>query len=103
MHYPGQHPGFFERSGPFALRDIAGQIGAVLTREEDGSRMITNVQPLHNAGPADLTFFDNRKYTGQLVTTLAGACVLAGVDAGRVPIATATLTTVAPSSAFAPH
>ena len=63
--------------------------------------MITNVQPLHNAGPADLTFFDNRKYTGQLVTTLAGACILAGVDAGRVPIATATLTTVAPYSAFA--
>jgi len=103
MHYPGQHPGFFERSGPFALRDIARQIGAILTREEDGSRMITNVQPLHNAGPADLTFFDNRKYTGQLFTTLAGACILAGVDAGRVPIATATLTTVAPSSAFAPH
>jgi UDP-3-O-[3-hydroxymyristoyl] glucosamine N-acyltransferase len=83
---------------------IQGSIRAFLSAQGHLPCAISpNVQPLHNAGPADLTFFDNRKYTGQLVTTLAGACILAGVDAGRVPIATATLTTVAPSSAFAPH
>jgi UDP-3-O-[3-hydroxymyristoyl] glucosamine N-acyltransferase len=96
-----RHPGFFERAGPFALRDIADRIGAVLTRGEDGSRMISDVQPLHNAGPGDLAFFDNRKYAGQLVATLAGACILADANAKRAPRATATLTTAIPYSAFA--
>ena len=41
-----QHPGFFERAGPFALREIAEKVGATLTRKEDGSRMIENVQTL---------------------------------------------------------
>ena len=96
-----QHPGFFERAGPFALRDIADRIGAVLIRKEDGARMISNVQPLHNAGPGDLAFFDNRKYAGQLVVTLAGACILAQANAKRAPAATATLTTATPYRAFA--
>ena len=61
-----QHPGFFHRAGPFALRDIAEKVGAVLTRDDDGSRMIGDVQSLRNAGPDHLAFFDNRKYAGQL-------------------------------------
>jgi UDP-3-O-[3-hydroxymyristoyl] glucosamine N-acyltransferase len=96
-----RHPGFFDRSGPFALGDIAEKIGATLTRSEDGSRMITNVQPLHNAGPGDLAFFDNRKYAGQLMVTSAGACILSSANAGKAPAATATLTTAAPYAAFA--
>jgi len=96
-----QHPGFFERAGPFRLRDIADKIGATLTRDEDGSRMISDVQSLHNAGPGDLAFFDNRKYAGQLAVTLAGACILAGANAKRAPSATATLTTTSPYAAFA--
>src|SRR5262249_8908084 len=51
-----QHPGFFERAGPFALRDIAERVGAALTRKEDGYRMIENVQTLRGAGPGDLAF-----------------------------------------------
>ena len=45
-----QHPGFFHRAGPFALRDIAEKVGAVLTRDDDGSRMIGDVQSLRDAG-----------------------------------------------------
>jgi UDP-3-O-[3-hydroxymyristoyl] glucosamine N-acyltransferase len=96
-----QHPGFFLRAGPFALRDIAAKIGATLTREEDGGRVIGNVQPLHSAGPGDLAFFDNRKYAGQFATTLAGACIVTTDDAPRAPSSTATLTTRAPYTAFA--
>jgi UDP-3-O-[3-hydroxymyristoyl] glucosamine N-acyltransferase len=51
-----QHPGFFERAGPFALQDIAEKVGAALTRKEDGYRMIENVQTLRGAGPGDLAF-----------------------------------------------
>jgi hypothetical protein len=49
-----QHPGFFEHAGSFALREIAEKIGAALSREEDGSRKIGDVQPLRTAGPGDL-------------------------------------------------
>jgi UDP-3-O-[3-hydroxymyristoyl] glucosamine N-acyltransferase len=96
-----QHPGFFECAGPFALRDIAEKVGAVLTREEHGSRVIRDVRTLRSAGPDDLAFFENRKYAGQLVVTLAGACILAGANAKRAPSATAPLTTASPYSAFA--
>jgi UDP-3-O-[3-hydroxymyristoyl] glucosamine N-acyltransferase len=96
-----QHPGFFECAGPFALREIADKVGAVLTREGDGSRIIQNVQTLRGAGPNDLAFFDNRKYAGHLAGTLAGACILADVNAKRAPSATATLTTDNPYGAFA--
>jgi UDP-3-O-[3-hydroxymyristoyl] glucosamine N-acyltransferase len=96
-----QHPGFFERAGPFALRDIAERVGAALTRKADGYRMIENVQTLRGAGPGDLTFFDNRKYAGQLADTLAGACILAGANAKRAPSITSTLTTPTPYRSFA--
>jgi UDP-3-O-[3-hydroxymyristoyl] glucosamine N-acyltransferase len=96
-----QHPGFFERAGPFALRHIAEKVGAVLSREEDGPRMIEDVRTLHSAGPADLAFFDNRKYAPQLAATLAGACLVTGANSKRAPSATAVLTTATPYSAFA--
>jgi len=96
-----QHPGFFERAGPFALREIAEKVGAALTRTEDGSRIIGNVQTLRGAGPDDLAFFDNRKYAGQLADTLAGACILAGANVKRAPSITSTLTTPTPYRSFA--
>ena len=95
------HPGFFHRAGPFALRDIAEKVGAVLTRDEEGSRMIADVKSLRNAGSDDLAFFDNRKYARQLAATQAGACILADANSKRAPRATATLTTAAPYNAFA--
>ena len=88
-----QHPGFFHRAGPFALRDIAEKVGAVLTDGSDGSRMIGDVQSLRNAGPDHLAFFDNRKYAAQLGATQAGACILASANAKRAPSATATRAT----------
>jgi UDP-3-O-[3-hydroxymyristoyl] glucosamine N-acyltransferase len=95
------HPRFFHRAGPFPLCDIAEKIGAIVTRDDDGSRMIGDVKSLSNAGPDHLVFFDNRKYAGQLATTQAGACILPGANAKRAPSTTATLTTATPYTAFA--
>jgi UDP-3-O-[3-hydroxymyristoyl] glucosamine N-acyltransferase len=94
------HPGFFHRAGPFTLRDIAEKIGAVVTRDDDGSRMIGDVKSLSSAGPDHLAFLDNRKYAGQLATTQAGACILTSANAKRAPSTTATLTAT-PYTAFA--
>ena len=96
-----QHPGFFDRAGPFPLSIVAEKIGAVVSLPDLGDRMIQDVRPLKDAGSADVTFLDNRKYIGQLATVSAGACILRSGDKHRVPEHTAALTTAIPYSAFA--
>jgi UDP-3-O-[3-hydroxymyristoyl] glucosamine N-acyltransferase len=96
-----QHPGFFDRAGPFTLDVIATAIGAKLNAGIDGSRTLDDVRPLQNAGPHDVTFFDNRKYLSQLCDTAAGACILAHSFATRLPKATVVLTSPTPYRSFA--
>jgi UDP-3-O-[3-hydroxymyristoyl] glucosamine N-acyltransferase len=96
-----RHAGFFDRAGPFTLRQIAEHVGASLVHENDGSRSIEDVRPLRTAGQSHLTFFDNRRYAEQLKATGAGACLVNGDDAPRVPECSAALTTATPYAAFA--
>jgi UDP-3-O-[3-hydroxymyristoyl] glucosamine N-acyltransferase len=71
-----QHPGFFERAGPFPLRLIATRLGAELDSFPDLSSDIEDVRPLGDAGPQHLAFFDNPKYLEQLSKT--GRCLSRG-------------------------
>lgn len=96
-----QHPGFFERSGPFPLHMIAAKLGAELEHVPSSSLDIEDVKPLGSAGPQHLAFFDNPKYLEQLANTRAGGCLVAPSFANRVPANTAILKTKAPYSAFA--
>ena len=96
-----QHPGFFEREGPFALSAVAARIGADLPAGADASRMLEDVRPLAEAGPSDLTFFDNRKYLPQLAVATAGACIVAPAFAARLPAGAAALVMKAPYRGFA--
>jgi UDP-3-O-[3-hydroxymyristoyl] glucosamine N-acyltransferase len=96
-----QHPGFFDRAGPFPLCKIAEHVGASLADGGDGARAIEDVRPLRTAGRSHLAFFDNRRYTEQLTATGAGACIVNGRDARRVPAHAAALTTPTPYVAFA--
>jgi UDP-3-O-[3-hydroxymyristoyl] glucosamine N-acyltransferase len=96
-----QHPGFFERAGPFPIRLIATKLGAELGDVPNVSPDIEDVKPLRDAGPQHLAFFDNRKYLDQLTKTQAGACLVTPAFASRVPTNTALLQTKAPYRAFA--
>ncbi len=96
-----QHPGFFERAGPFPLQVIAAKLGAELGPITDLTTEIVDVKPLGIAGPQHLAFFDNPKYLDQLVNTRAGGCLVAPAFADRVPTSTAVLKTKTPYSAFA--
>jgi UDP-3-O-[3-hydroxymyristoyl] glucosamine N-acyltransferase len=96
-----RHADFFERAGPFTLRQIAEHIGAALVHDDDGARPIEDVRPLRTAGPSHLAFFDNRRYVEQLTATEAGACIVSGEHAARVPSSAAVLTTATPYAAFA--
>ncbi len=96
-----QHLGFFNRAGPFSLLQVAEKIGVQLDGAYDRQFMIDDVRALRDAGPSHLTFFENRKYIDQLATTKAGACILAGNFAQRLPTGTYGLASTAPYTTFA--
>ena len=96
-----QHPGFFERLGPFPLDQVAKAVGAEFPAGTDGARLVHDVRPLSEAGPNDLTFIDNRRYLPQVETTRAGACLVLPAFAPRIPKSTVALSTKAPYRGFA--
>lgn len=96
-----QHPGFFDRAGPFTVAELAKATGAELRPGADGARTLGDVKPLGEAGPGDISFLDNRKYLPQLAGTRAGAVLIQPALADRVPSATAALATRVPYRGFA--
>ena len=95
-----EHPGFFERAGPFSLGEIAKAADAVVGAT-DTDRLFTNIRPLRDASAKDISFLDNRKYLPELQTTRAGACLVSPALADRVPAGTAPLVTKMPYRGFA--
>ena len=95
------HPGFYERSGPHALADVARAGGAEIGPGGDASLIIRNVVPLDLAEAGDVAFLDNKKYLPQLTTTRASACFLAPDMVARAPAGLIPLITKAPYRAFA--
>ena len=96
-----EHPGFYDRAGPFALEAIAAAVEAELGPGVDGKLMLTDLRPLGEAGPGELSFIDNRKYVDALGSTRAGACLVAPALLARVPASTAVLISKAPYRSFA--
>ena len=80
-----EHPGFFERAGPFSRAEIAKMTGATVGAGADVSRRLTDIRPILEAGPDHLTFVDNRKYLAQLPECRAGACLIAPAFVDRLP------------------
>ncbi len=97
------HPGFYDRAGPFSLADIADVVGAEIAGEKTGQHdlEIVDVKPLDLAGPQDITFLDNKKYLPALEETNAAACLIAAPFVDRLPAGTIALVTKAPYHGFA--
>jgi UDP-3-O-[3-hydroxymyristoyl] glucosamine N-acyltransferase len=96
-----EHPGFFERAGPFSLRDVAKATNAELAPGADAALQIADVRTLADASERDLSFLDNRKYAIHLTHTRAAACLLASAFAANVPKGTSPLITAEPYRGFA--
>jgi UDP-3-O-[3-hydroxymyristoyl] glucosamine N-acyltransferase len=96
-----EHPGFFERAGPFRLGDLARAVGADIAGDGDAGLVIEDVRPLSDAGPRHVSFIENKKYLPQLDATNAGACLTAPQTSKRVPPQTAALVVAQPYHAFA--
>ncbi|MEQ1669260.1 MAG: LpxD N-terminal domain-containing protein, partial [Hyphomicrobium sp.] len=97
-----EHPGFFDRAGPFTLADVAKATGAIVGPDANPHGLIDDVRPLSEAGANHVAFIDtNKKYLAQLATTTAGACLVAPQLAPRLPKSTAALITAQPYHGFA--
>ncbi|MDX2307472.1 MAG: UDP-3-O-(3-hydroxymyristoyl)glucosamine N-acyltransferase [Hyphomicrobium sp.] len=95
------HPGFFDRSGPFTLTAIAEAAEADIVAPGDGDTLIDDVRPLNVAGPRHVSFFDNRRYLSALSETSAAACIVAAQDVGRLPDGVVALRSRSPYRSFA--
>jgi UDP-3-O-[3-hydroxymyristoyl] glucosamine N-acyltransferase len=69
-------PRFFEQPPWSTLADIAALTKARLVDPSRGGQQVRGLASLDEAGPMHLTFFDNLKYTDQLASTKAGACLV---------------------------
>jgi UDP-3-O-[3-hydroxymyristoyl] glucosamine N-acyltransferase len=96
-----EHPGFFERAGPFSLRAMIEAAGAAPAGDVDLDMKIKDVRPLDAAGRGDLSFLDNPKYLPLFAQTGATACLVAPKFASQAPAGTAPLVTPEPYRAFA--
>src|SRR5262245_8921899 len=96
-----EHPGFFERAGPFSLGIVAEAANAKAANGADLDLPIKDVRPLDSARRGDLSFLDNPKYLPLFATTGASACLVAPKFAGKGPTETICLVTPEPYRAFA--
>jgi UDP-3-O-[3-hydroxymyristoyl] glucosamine N-acyltransferase len=89
---------FFSRSGPFSIAAVAAAAGGS-AREVD--LLLEGVAPLQTAGPAEVSFLDNRRYISALEQTLAGAVIVHPDVQARVPSATVPILTTEPYAGWA--
>jgi UDP-3-O-[3-hydroxymyristoyl] glucosamine N-acyltransferase len=94
-------PIFFPIATSLDFGEVAAISGATLPAGVDASRRVTGAAALEAAGPADVAYMDNPKYTDALAATKAGLCLVSARFADRVPAGTAALVTPTPYHAFA--
>lgn len=99
---PGD-PRFFDRAGPFSVRDLAECAGAeIVGLDDDTDRtMLQGVAPLQAATAGEISFLDNRRYLPLLAGTRAGAVILAPAFRDKLPPGVIGLVSKTPYLAWA--
>lgn len=92
---------FFDKAGPFSLKDLAQISGADIAGANDVSVRFTDVMALSAAGPSDVSFIDNRRYIGDFTASRAGAILVAPDLVERAPRTAALLVTKNPYRGYA--
>ena len=94
-------PRFFSVQGPFSLADLARISQSRLAPGSDPKGVFKDVAPLDTAGPSDLSFLDNRRYTDVFAASRAGACIALPEVADKAPAGMALLLCDKPYKAYA--
>jgi UDP-3-O-[3-hydroxymyristoyl] glucosamine N-acyltransferase len=96
----GAGPQFFSAESSMTVGEIVAMTGAEPRAGADLARRITNIAPIDLAGPNDLTFLDNFKFTGDLATTRAGAVLVSARFEPQAPAHLTVLRSREPYKAF---
>ncbi|MGE3625110.1 MAG: UDP-3-O-(3-hydroxymyristoyl)glucosamine N-acyltransferase [Hyphomicrobiales bacterium] len=96
-----EHPGFFDRAGPFRLDAIAAASQCAVPEATDPGLLIEDIRALDEAGPKDLAFLDNRKYLPLFRATRAGACIVHPRQTAAAPPGMGILESQHPYRSFA--
>lgn len=94
-------PVFFRREMAPTLRDIVEWTGAKAPDGADLSQTISELGPLDQGRPGALVFLDNPKYSDQVSTTRATACLMSARYLAKAAPGLVTLVTPEPYRAFA--
>jgi len=94
-------PRFYSVHGPFTLADLAIVSAARLSPGADEALRLMDVAPLHTAGPGEISFLDNRRYTEAFAASRAAACVVSPDMVTRAPAGMALLISDRPYKAYA--
>ena len=66
---------FFEKKGPFPLKEILNNIGFNKDTSIDNNMKISGFEALNKAGSLDMTFLNSSKYKEISLKTNAAACI----------------------------
>lgn len=91
---------FFDRAGPYSVSVIAGWLGAQ-SPAGAAERSIRDVAPLDVAAEDQISYFEGRRYAGQLAASTAGACIVGPGAASQVPAGVMAIEVGEPARAFA--
>jgi len=97
------HPGFWAPAGPFSLSELASHADATIPEPflSRAGLNIAAIRTLDEAGPSDVSFFDNRKYLPALKVTKAAAVFVSADSAAKLPEGAVPLVSRDPYRAFA--
>lgn len=92
---------FFTREGPHRLADLAAVAQAVLADGSDPDLLIKDVAPLSEAGPGQISFLDNKKYSDAFRASNAAACIVEPAMVDKSPAGMALIVSDRPYRAYA--
>lgn len=92
---------FFPSKGQYSAEDLAALCGADVVRNGRQKRRFENISDLGSARASDVSFLDNKRYSGQLTKTGAGCCIVRREDVDQVPESAAVLWSENPYLSYA--
>lgn len=94
-------PRFFNRTGPFRVREIAAWTGAVCVGDGDLDHEIEDLSDLTEGGAADLCYLSGVDFADAAAQSNCGACLTTASLADKAPPDSVILTVEDPQGAFA--
>ena len=92
---------FFQRTGPFRIKEIAAWVGATYLKDDDLDRLVEDISDLSEAGPEHLSYLSGPDYIDAAAASTCGVCLTTETLAEFAPPNALVLLVSDPQLAFA--